>query len=126
MKKPLDGFDTQIFFQALADPTRLRIINLLGDEEVCVCDLATVMNTHQPGVSRHLSYLRRAGLVSARRAGTWMHYRLTEPTNLHAKTILVSLRAWLAQDAVMREEHARLVAFRSATEAALCPDAVPR
>lgn len=121
MNKPLDGFDTQIFFQALADPTRLRIIHLLGDEEVCVCDLATAMGTHQPGVSRHLSYLKRAGLVSARRAGTWMHYRLTEPTNLHAKTILVSLRAWLAQDSAMRDERARLVAVQKGTAAAACP-----
>jgi ArsR family transcriptional regulator len=108
MNRPLKGFDTQTFFQALADPTRLRIINLLGDEEVCVCDLATALGTHNPGVSRHLAYLRKAGLVSARRSGTWMHYRLTEPANLHARVILASLRAWLGQDESMVEERATL------------------
>ncbi len=66
-------------FRAFSDHTRLRILNLLLDGELCVCDLVGVLAMSQPKVSRHLAYLRRAGLVLARRDGLWMHYRLTEP-----------------------------------------------
>jgi ArsR family transcriptional regulator len=65
-------------FKALADKTRLRILALLGSEEVCVCHLHDTLRLPQPTVSRHLAYLRRARLVDARRDGTWMHYRVAE------------------------------------------------
>jgi ArsR family transcriptional regulator len=64
-------------FKALADRTRLRILALLGNNEVCVCHLHDTLGLPQPTVSRHLAYLRRAGLVSARRDGVWMHYRVS-------------------------------------------------
>ncbi len=64
-------------FRAFSDHTRLRILSLLAEGEVCVCDLVQVLRISQPKVSRHLAYLRRAGLVKARRQGLWMHYRLT-------------------------------------------------
>jgi ArsR family transcriptional regulator, arsenate/arsenite/antimonite-responsive transcriptional repressor len=63
-------------YKALADRTRLRILALLVDGEVCVCDIHDTLRLPQPTASRHLAYLRRAGLVEARREGTWMHYRL--------------------------------------------------
>src|SRR5262245_66604578 len=63
-------------FKALADRTRLRILALLGNNEVCVCHLHDSLGVPQPTVSRHLAYLRRTGLVSARRDGVWMHYRV--------------------------------------------------
>lgn len=63
-------------FQALADGTRLRILGLLMAGEVCVCDIHETLRIPQPKASRHLAYLRRAGLVEARREGLWMHYRL--------------------------------------------------
>ena len=63
-------------FKALADRTRLRILALLGNNEVCVCHIHDSLGRPQPTVSRHLAYLRRAGLVSARRDGVWMHYRV--------------------------------------------------
>ena len=63
-------------YRALADSTRLRILALLADGEVCVCDIHDTLRLPQPTVSRHLAYLRRTGLVEARREGTWMHYRL--------------------------------------------------
>jgi ArsR family transcriptional regulator, arsenate/arsenite/antimonite-responsive transcriptional repressor len=69
-------------FQALADPTRLRIIGLLLDGEVCVCDLHASLEISQPKASRHLAALRRAGLVAARREGLWVHYRLAEPSDV--------------------------------------------
>jgi ArsR family transcriptional regulator, arsenate/arsenite/antimonite-responsive transcriptional repressor len=64
-------------FKALADRTRLRILALLGNNEVCVCHLHDSLGVPQPTVSRHLAYLRRTGLVSARRDGVWMHYRVS-------------------------------------------------
>jgi ArsR family transcriptional regulator len=64
-------------FKALADKTRLRILALLGNNEVCVCHIHDSLRLPQPTVSRHLAYLRRAGLVDVRRDGVWMHYRLT-------------------------------------------------
>ena len=64
-------------FKALADRTRLRILALLGNNEVCVCHIHDSLGLPQPTVSRHLAYLRRTRLVSARRDGVWMHYRVS-------------------------------------------------
>ena len=64
-------------FKALADKTRLRILALLGNNEVCVCHIHDSLGLPQPTVSRHLAYLRKSGLVAARRDGVWMHYRLS-------------------------------------------------
>ena len=80
---PLDQF-----FRALADPTRLRLIHLMSQQEICVCYFIEVIGAPQPKISRHLAYLRRAGLVAARREGRWMHYRLTTPRDAHAAAIL--------------------------------------
>jgi ArsR family transcriptional regulator, arsenate/arsenite/antimonite-responsive transcriptional repressor len=62
--------------KALADPTRLRIIGLLASGEVCVCHIHESLGIPQPKTSRHLAYLRRAGLVEGRKDGLWVHYRL--------------------------------------------------
>jgi ArsR family transcriptional regulator len=62
--------------QGAADKTRLRILALLGNNEVCVCHIHDSLEVPQPTVSRHLAYLRRAGLVDARRDGVWMHYQV--------------------------------------------------
>lgn len=66
----------ETLFKALADGTRLRILGLLLAGEVCVCDIHGSLGLPQPKVSRHLAYLRRAGLVDTRRSGLWVHYRL--------------------------------------------------
>jgi ArsR family transcriptional regulator len=63
-------------YTALADRNRLRILALLVDGEVCVCHIHDTLRLPQPTASRHLAYLRRVGLVTARREGTWMHYRM--------------------------------------------------
>jgi ArsR family transcriptional regulator len=65
-------------YKALADPTRLRILALLVEGEVCVCEIHDTLRVPQPTASRHLAYLRRTGLVEARRDATWMHYRLAD------------------------------------------------
>lgn len=113
-------------FKALADPTRLRLIHLLGDDELCVCSCVAVLNTNQPKISRHLAYLRRAGLVTARRDGKWTHYRLTEPTDTYIARIVSELRASLANDPQMQSDKARLeriTAKHAVTAAQQSPDA---
>jgi ArsR family transcriptional regulator len=97
-----------LLFKALADTTRLRLINLIGNDEVCVCFFVEVLKIHQPKISRHLAYLRRAGVVAARREGKWIHYRLVEPPEPHAANIFREVRAGLAEDAAMKTDRARL------------------
>ena len=88
--------DLETLFKALADRTRLRLIQMLGDNERCVCDCVAVLQTNQPKVSRHLAYLRRAGLVTVRRDGKWTYYRLVEPIDPHAARIIQELRESLS------------------------------
>ena len=66
-------------FKALADDTRLRILALLAAGEICVCHIHGALGLPQPTVSRHLAYLRRAGLVATRKEGLWVRYRLAIP-----------------------------------------------
>jgi ArsR family transcriptional regulator len=68
--------NTAAFFSALAEPTRLRLLCLMRDGDVCVCHLQRVLQTNQPKISRHLAYLKSAGLVRSRRQGKWMYYSL--------------------------------------------------
>jgi ArsR family transcriptional regulator len=100
--------DELLFFRALADHTRLRLLNLLSESEVCVCYFVEVLRMNQPKISRHLAYLRRAGLVAARREGKWMHYRIVEPPDPHAARIFREVRMWLREDALMQRDRERL------------------
>jgi ArsR family transcriptional regulator len=75
-------------FKALAYKTRLRIMALLGNNEVCVCHIHDSLGVPQPTVSRHLAYLRRAGLVDTRRDGVWMHYQVARSLNPSVQTVL--------------------------------------
>src|SRR5919202_242166 len=88
-------YSMELLFKALADQTRLRLLNLMGDDEVCVCYFVEVLQMNQPKISRHLAYLRRAGLVGARR-------------DEHAAHIFAEVRAWLALDRDMRRDRERL------------------
>jgi len=101
-------YNLAFLFKALADQTRLRLINLIGDDEVCVCFFVEVLKINQPKISRHLAYLRRAGVVSGRREGKWIHYRLVEPPDAHAANIFHEVRAALANDALLKSDRARL------------------
>jgi ArsR family transcriptional regulator len=95
-------------FRALADPTRLRLLNLIADKEICVCHFVQVLKMSQPKISRHLAYLRRAGIVSARRQGRWMHYRLRAPGDAIAAAILKGTMAHLRQLPDMERDLAKL------------------
>src|ERR1044072_8583757 len=101
-------FDRELFFRALADSTRLRIINLIADHEVCVCFFVEILKINQPKISRHLAYLRRAGIVAARREGIWMHYRIATPKDENAAKVLMNVRGWLAKDPGMQQDRKRL------------------
>ena len=69
--------ELEVVFKALGDKTRLRILALLGNNEVCVCHIHDSLGLPQPTVSRHLGYLRKSGLVAVRRDGVWMHYQVS-------------------------------------------------
>lgn len=93
---------------ALADPTRLRLLNLMSGREVCVCYFVEILKQSQPKISRHLAYLRKAGIVDARREGKWMHYRIERPANTAAASILDSVLASLKEDGRFQADLARL------------------
>jgi ArsR family transcriptional regulator len=109
MDKPSKPFDMELLFRALADRTRLRLLNLIGRDEVCVCYFVEVLKTPQPKISRHLAYLRKAGIVGARREGKWMHYRIVEPGDERAAKVLRNIQDWLAADREMQRDRNRLV-----------------
>jgi ArsR family transcriptional regulator, arsenate/arsenite/antimonite-responsive transcriptional repressor len=101
-------FDFERLFQALGDKTRLRLLNLMGDQEICVCYFVEILGQPQPKISRHLAYLRSAGIVDARREGKWMHYKIVVPTHPGAAQVLQQTLAALGQEKVMQADRARL------------------
>lgn len=108
MSKGDKRFDIELFFRALADRTRLRLINLMSQGEICVCFFVEVIETNQPKISRHLAYLRRAGIVDARRDGKWMHYQIMTPPDEHAAQVLREVQVWLRADPEMQKDYKRL------------------
>jgi len=83
--------EAETFFKMLADNTRLRCLMLMQAEgELCVCELTHALNLSQPKISRHLAHLREAGLLVARRSGTWMYYRINPDMHTWMLTMLQS------------------------------------
>ena len=105
-------------FAALADRTRLRLLNLMGDGEVCVCFFVEVLDEPQPKISRHLGFLRRAGLVTARRDAKWMHYSISMPKQATAERIFQQTLDALRSDPDMQRD-------RIALSKACCSTRVP-
>jgi ArsR family transcriptional regulator len=103
------NFDAEKFFLALSDRTRLRLLSLMLDGEVCVCFFVEVLQAPQPTISRHLAYLRNAGVVEARRDGKWIHYRIVEPTDEHAAKLFREVCAWLREQGEMQRDRERLI-----------------
>jgi ArsR family transcriptional regulator len=106
-KTPGSSF-LDLLFRALADPTRLRLLNLIADREICVCYFVEILRISQPKISRHLAYLRRAGMVAARREGKWMHYRLAIPKDQAAASILRETLKHLRENPEMKRDVSRL------------------
>jgi len=111
--------DASQLFRAFADPSRLRILNLLLEHELCVCDLVEVLNEIQPKVSRHLAILRRAGLVSARVDGKWRFYSLVDPQRPGLqRTLLECVRCCLSDVPDLAADRARLRGIRTTARCA--------
>ncbi|HTW44171.1 MAG TPA: metalloregulator ArsR/SmtB family transcription factor [Acidobacteriaceae bacterium] len=108
MQRAAQPDDLARLFAALADTTRLRLLNLMTGREVCVCYFVEILGQAQPKISRHLAYLRRAGIVNARREGKWMHYRIRWPQDHAAVFILRAVLASLAESPEMQADLARL------------------
>ncbi len=96
--------------KAFADPVRLRLLNLLGagPGEVCVCHLHEALMLPQPTVSRHLAYLRKSGLVTGRKEGLWVHYRVARAQTSLTQILLGCLGSCLGDPEVFAADLARL------------------
>ncbi len=103
------NYNIEFLFKALADRTRLRLISLIDDSEVCVCFFVAILKISQPKISRHLAYLRRAGIVRARREGKWMHYSLAAPPDEHAARVFREVRASLAEHPEFQRDREKLL-----------------
>lgn len=108
MTRTLKSFDLVKLFAALADPTRLRLLNLMNRREVCVCYFVEILKQGQPKISRHLAYLRRVGIVEARREGKWIHYRIERPDDTRAAAILDATLRSFETNRDMQADLARL------------------
>lgn len=126
MTRKAKVFDKELFFRALADRTRLRLLNLMGGDEVCVCFFVESLKTNQPKISRHLAYLRRAGIVDARREGQWIHYRIAEPEDSGAAQVLKDVMSWLANDQEMQRDRQRLERICCAPQLPVSIQGAPR
>ena len=113
------NYDLALLFAALADRTRLRLLNLMNGKEVCVCYFVEILEQSQPKISRHLAYLRRAGIVAARREGKWIHYKIVVPKHAGAARILNETLAVLREDKAMQADLSRL------TKACCAPQKLP-
>jgi ArsR family transcriptional regulator len=95
-------------FRALSDETRVRIVALLGPGELCVCHIENALQMAQPTVSRHLGILKNAGIVDARREGSWVHYRLIDQEIPELQTAIAGIGKAFESQRVIRSDLARL------------------
>lgn len=110
--------ETENLFLALADKTRLRIVNLMRGGEVCVNLFSDVLIMSQPKISRHLAYLRNAGVVSTRRHGKWVYYRIDSSISSGATRVLNETLDWLASQNAMQTDYERLTELNGYEEKA--------
>ena len=108
-------------FRGFADPTRLRILNVLAAGELCVCDIVELVALPQPAVSRHLAYLRRAGLVEVTRERRFAHYRLAEPGNVVHGNLIAGGRSCFTSSPALDAERERAAVLVRARAADPCP-----
>ena len=101
--------DLATIFKALSDETRLRIIKLLEQGELCVCDITAALDMVQPKVSFHLSALKEAGLIKDRKSGKWIHYSLSD-SDLFKRMLMVSV-CEKAEGVLIADDRKRLAAF---------------
>jgi len=99
-------------FKAFSDETRLRILHLLLKGELCICELMEVLELTQSKVSRHMAYLKNAGLVKDRREGVWAYYSLTEPRNKIHASQLRCLAECFEDNEVLKRDDERFESLR--------------
>jgi ArsR family transcriptional regulator len=125
MTRPTKPVPLANLFAALADNTRLRLLNLMAGREVCVCYFVEILRQGQPKISRHLAYLRKAGIVIARREGKWMHYRISPPADAGAASILAATMVSLRSDRQMQADLAKLDRACCAPQKLVVPEGAP-
>lgn len=118
--------DWVTLFSSLSDRTRLRLLNLMAGREVCVCYFVEILHQGQPKISRHLAYLRRAGIVAARREGKWMHYSICPPPSEAAASILDTVLASLRTDEQMRLDLVQLELACCSPQKPILPQGAPK
>lgn len=111
------------FFLAIADGTRLRLLNLMREREMNVNSLVEILGESQPKISRHLAFLRNSGIVELRREGKWIHYKIAEPANDFAALILEDALCWMNSHGETRSENEKFVAARGLARAEETKDA---
>lgn len=126
MARPAKPVPLASLFAALADTTRLRLLNLMAGREVCVCYFVEILRQGQPKISRHLAYLRNAGIVTARREGKWMHYRISPPADAAAASILAATLASTRSDKQMQTDLAKLDRACCAPQKLVALESAPR
>jgi ArsR family transcriptional regulator, arsenate/arsenite/antimonite-responsive transcriptional repressor len=109
---PRKSSSAELKFRAASDRIRMRILNLLLDGEMCVCDLVDTLNVPQPTASRHLAYLRKAGLVAAQRRGLWMYYSLIPAKTPFHKKLIGCLSACFEEAPELRRDKVRLAKLK--------------
>jgi ArsR family transcriptional regulator len=125
MARPAKPVPLASLFAALADNTRLRLLNLMAGREVCVCYFVEILRQGQPKISRHLAYLRKVGIVTARREGKWMHYRITAPADAAPASILAAVLASFRTDKQMQSDLAKLDRACCAPQKLVVPEGAP-
>ncbi|MBV8547651.1 MAG: metalloregulator ArsR/SmtB family transcription factor [Acidobacteria bacterium] len=100
--------ELEALFQALGDRTRLRLLNLMADGEVCVCFFVEVLDEPQPKISRHLAYLRSAGLVNTSRDGKWISYSIAPPEHPTVRAAFDAVMATFKEDRELQRDRAAL------------------
>lgn len=99
--------DLDKIVKASADANRMRILRMLKNKKMCVCEIAFVLNISQPSVSRHLKKLRSAGFIESENEGLWTNYFL-RPRNPYAKNFINNLDSWVADDSVVSQDKKKL------------------
>lgn len=125
MKISSNGPSMETLLSAFSERVRLRILNLIGDTELCVCFFVQALQLPQPTISRHLAYLRKANVVAARRDGLWMHYRVIKPMDPQVAKVFRDVMAWCAEQPDMKKDRTRLAQACCAPERFARLESVP-
>lgn len=97
-------------FKALSDSNRVRILKMLEDKELCVCEISSVLGLANSTVSKHLSILREAGLITDYKDGKWVNYSLRiSPDSIYTKELLSLVKGWLSDDTIIKKDKKKLV-----------------